>query len=33
MKVSVLNLVQLREGQTYKEAIDDMVDLAQQVEE
>lgn len=24
MKVSVLNLVQLREGQTYKEAIDDI---------
>lgn len=32
MKVSVLNLVQLREGQHYKEAIDDMVVLAQHIE-
>ncbi len=32
MKVSVLNLVQLREGQSYKDAIEDMVVLAKQVE-
>lgn len=33
MKYSVLNLVPLREGQCFKEAIDDMLELAKKVEE
>lgn len=33
MKYSVLNLVPLREGQSFKEAIEDMVELAKKVEE
>lgn len=33
MKYSVLNLVPLREGQSFKEAMDDMVELAKKVEE
>ncbi|WP_218654325.1 LLM class flavin-dependent oxidoreductase [Streptococcus pluranimalium] len=32
MKLSVLNLAPLREGQGFKEAMDDLVDLAQKVE-
>ncbi|MGT2928680.1 LLM class flavin-dependent oxidoreductase [Streptococcus dentasini] len=32
MKLSVLNLVPLRQGQTYREAIDDMVNLARKLE-
>lgn len=33
MKVSILDLVTLREGQTYKEAMDDMIRLAQKAED
>lgn len=33
MKYSVLNLVPLREGQSFKEAMDDMIELAKKVEE
>ncbi|MFC3932470.1 LLM class flavin-dependent oxidoreductase [Streptococcus dentapri] len=33
MKISVLNLVPLRQGQTYREAMTDMVDLAQKIEQ